>query len=236
MIADGKTIQVIETLKNIPINDKEVENEIVLLSSQWAEYKRLQRLDLVPASDLKNQQNNINERLLQIIDISLNNEKLDIITTRKPPIIQFIPLVILIILIVFIGLFFNYIKLPPGYDDRTEKSEVANDTFRTNVVPPTPTPIEPPKPKEPALSLQTYRLEVIDTTGKGIADVEIYCANCLVKKSKTDSNGILVLKAEFDKTSDFWMSTLSLTKNNTPPKEVTIYWREQSPQPIKLEE
>lgn len=77
MIADGKTSQAIKILKNISIIDKEVENEIVLLSSQWAEYKRLQRLDLVPASDLEKQRNNINNRLLQIIDFSLNNKKLN---------------------------------------------------------------------------------------------------------------------------------------------------------------
>jgi len=78
-----------------------------------------------------------------------------------------------------------------------------------------------------------YSTEVRDENGKGIADVEIYCPNCIFKKVKTDKEGSFYLEGYFEKKSTFWQSTLTLSKDKESKTE-TIDWREKSPQPIKL--
>lgn len=78
-----------------------------------------------------------------------------------------------------------------------------------------------------------YSSEVKDENGKGIADVEIYCPNCIVKKVKTDKDENFYLEGYFDKNAAFLQSTLTLSKDNKSKTE-TIDWRENSPQPINL--
>lgn len=78
-----------------------------------------------------------------------------------------------------------------------------------------------------------YSSEVKDENGKGIADVEINCPNCIVKKVKTDKEGYFSLEGYFDKNVAFWQSTLTILKDKKSKTE-TINWREKSPQPINL--
>lgn len=93
------------------------------------------------------------------------------------------------------------------------------------------------KENEPAAnevgSKMEYSSEVTDENGKGVADVEIYCPNCLIKKVKTDKDGNFYLEGYFDKNATFWQSTLKLSKGKKSKTE-TINWREKSPQTINL--
>lgn len=82
-------------------------------------------------------------------------------------------------------------------------------------------------------SRERYSSKVKDENGKGIADVEIYCPNCIVKKVKTDKEGVFYLEGNFDKNAAFWQSTLTLSKDKISRTE-TIDWREKSPQPINF--
>jgi hypothetical protein len=78
-----------------------------------------------------------------------------------------------------------------------------------------------------------YFSEVTDENGRGIADVEIYCPNCIVKKVKTTKEGNFYLEGYFDKNATFWQSTLTLSKDKKSKTE-TIDWREKSPEPINF--
>ena len=96
---------------------------------------------------------------------------------------------------------------------------------------------EQSKESEPAkidaLTKIRYSSEIEDESGKGIADVEVYCPNCIVKKVKSDKAGNFYLEGYFDKNAAFWQSTLTFSKDNKSKTE-TIDWREKSPQPINL--
>jgi len=89
-----------------------------------------------------------------------------------------------------------------------------------------PTKIEKQKP-------QKYISKVEDGTGKGVADVEVYCPNCVEKSVKTDSNGGFILDSYFDESATFWQSNLTLLKDKKV-KTIIIYWRENSPEPINF--
>ncbi|MFM9947265.1 MAG: hypothetical protein ACKV1O_04945 [Saprospiraceae bacterium] len=79
----------------------------------------------------------------------------------------------------------------------------------------------------------SYSSIVKDENGKGIANIEIYCPNCIVKHVKTKQNGSFHLEGYFDETSTFWQSTLTFSNHNKSKTE-TIDWREKSPEPINF--
>lgn len=89
-------------------------------------------------------------------------------------------------------------------------------------------PIEIEQDKPMRLS---YSSMVRDENGRGIADVEIYCPNCIVKNVKTKQDGSFELEGYFDKNAYYWQSTLTLSSHHKSIDK-TINWREKSPQSI----
>ena len=124
----------------------------------------------------------------------------------------------------------NEIKI----DNKNQNNNTGNQTapISDNIIS-SPEHLEEHEPKIEAESKVRYSSEVKDENGKGIADVEIYCPNCIVKKVKTDKEGNFYLEGNFDKNAAFWQSSLILSKGKKSKTE-TIDWRENSPQPINL--
>lgn len=108
----------------------------------------------------------------------------------------------------------------------------AKDTIVANATKPINNPVNRKEPKA-TLQTKTYMSRVIDSTGTGIADVEIYCQNCLTKKIVTSQDGSFSLKANFFETEILWVTELTFSKQKTSFSK-NINWREQSPQPIKI--
>lgn len=86
-------------------------------------------------------------------------------------------------------------------------------------------------PKTPESNLQEYSSIVQSPDGEGIEGVEIFCPNCEVKRTKTNKNGEFILKGAFSPNDAFWQSTIHLSKDKKKI-EVTIYWRENTPEPL----
>ncbi|MCX6305039.1 MAG: hypothetical protein NT040_08730 [Bacteroidetes bacterium] len=80
---------------------------------------------------------------------------------------------------------------------------------------------------------KTYSSKVIDSLGKGIPDIEIFCPNCLFKTVSTGKDGSFVLQGNFAESTAIWVSELTFTYQQVTITK-TIYWRDQSPQPIKF--
>lgn len=78
-----------------------------------------------------------------------------------------------------------------------------------------------------------YSSEVKDENGNGVANVEIYCSNCIVNNVKTDENGKFQLEGYFKEDASFWKSTIRLSKDKKSKIE-TIDWREKSPESINF--
>lgn len=104
------------------------------------------------------------------------------------------------------------------------EEEKTKPTKQTAVIEPINTEAESP---------QKYSSKVSDKNGKGIANVEIYCSNCIVQKMKTAEDGSFHLEGYFDENATFWQSTITLSKDKKSKTE-TINWREKSPQPINF--
>jgi uncharacterized Zn finger protein (UPF0148 family) len=124
--------------------------------------------------------------------------------------------------------------IPEPKESKTESNNLGNQTeLSTDNKISSPRPIQGRDPaKIEAESKLRYSSEVKDASGNGIADVEIYCPNCTVKKVKTDKEGNFYLEGSFEKEAAFWQSTLILSKEGKSTKKHTINWREKSPQPI----
>ncbi|MBK8968374.1 MAG: hypothetical protein IPM36_17255 [Lewinellaceae bacterium] len=125
----------------------------------------------------------------------------------------------------------NKIKI----DNKAQSNNTGNLTkSNKNKESPSPERLKESEPaKIEAENKVIYSSEVKDENGKGIADVEVYCPNCIVKKVKTDNEGHFDLEGYFDKNAAFWQSTLTISKDKKSKTE-TIDWREKSPQPINF--
>ena len=89
------------------------------------------------------------------------------------------------------------------------------------------------KLKPEGKTIKTYISRIEDITGRGIADVKIYCPNCIKKETKTDFNGNFLLNSKFSPSEVFWKSTLSLSKEGKK-STIVVDWRENQPEPIRF--
>jgi hypothetical protein len=100
--------------------------------------------------------------------------------------------------------------------------------------PESPTNPEPTLLKEPEKEIsRKFISKVVNEAGIGVANVEVYCPNCLTKKVKTDPDGNFTLNGFFDNNAAFWQSALTISKDKKSIT-TTIDWREKSPQPINF--
>lgn len=68
LLADGKARQVIEQLLLLTADERDLQNEVLQLSAQFAELERQSHLDVADPKLLETKRNRINAALLAVID------------------------------------------------------------------------------------------------------------------------------------------------------------------------
>jgi len=116
---------------------------------------------------------------------------------------------------------------PKPNDNETKRIEKKESSLSENVIP------NSELSESSDLKNRTYSSKVIDKSGKGISNVEIYCPNCLTQGVFTKQDGSFELQGKFSESDVFWQSELIFSSPNDK-MTITVDWRDQSPQPIKF--
>lgn len=241
LFADGKINRVLVELRSLTADDIDLYNEVLQISAQFAENDKQRRLNTAKPQDVGMEQNRINSTIVTIIDrlpdkvIKGNSMP---IWGKIALWLGFFATVASITGYTLKGLFDkgdtkawqnnanheqqtlpeNNLVAELSKDNPKKDNKISKKNLIQKVTQTQSSGIEPDRTisdlKTPNTKSQRFHSRIVDENGIGVADAEIYCLNCVVKKVKTDFEGNFTLEGYFEEDALFWQSTITFSKDN----------------------